>query len=114
MDEIIDEILTEDNSSIIEEEEIENEIEPLPALSKKMKLVIAKKYEFKEDSETDYMHQSRLRIVRKLNELRKREKGVIGPGDIDILSRMINNKIWYNVSYDSTNESYIEMILKLL
>jgi hypothetical protein len=66
--------------------------------------------EFKEDSETSAMFNSRKKIREGLQRLVK--EGVIVSQEIDMTSRIINNKIWYNVVYDTATEEYIAFILK--
>ena len=68
---------------------------------------------FKEYSETKYMYESRKAIVKRLEKLREKE-GVITHLEIEMYSRMINNKIWYNETYDETTESYLSYILELI
>ena len=65
---------------------------------------------FKEDSETSSMFRTRVDIARKLFESKK-NTGLIDPIEIDMVSRMINNKIWYNVKYDEATEEYIKTLL---
>lgn len=69
----------------------------------------SKKYDFKEDSETSSIFESRIKITEKLVKI-----NIINLDEIDMVARIINNKIWYNVVYDKNTESYIEHILKLI
>jgi len=68
---------------------------------------------FKQYSETKYMFESRKAIVKRLEKLREKE-GVITRLELEMISRMINNKIWYNETYDETTESYLSYILELI
>jgi len=78
-----------------------------------LKSSLSKEYDFKEDSETSYMFECRSLIVKRLKELRL-ELGALTMQDIEVISRMINNKIWYNVEYDKDSESFIKYILGLI
>jgi hypothetical protein len=64
----------------------------------------------KEDSETSSMFRTRVDIARKLFE-NKKNTGLIDPIEIDMVSRMINNKIWYNVKYDEVTEEYLKSLI---
>ena len=79
----------------------------------KLKELPGRKFDFKEDSETSAMFNSRLRIIELLKKLRL-QSGVITSQEINMLSRMINNKLWYGVTYSKEDESYITYILNLL
>jgi hypothetical protein len=79
----------------------------------KLKELPGRKFDFKEDSETSAMFNSRLRIIELLKKLRL-QSGVITSQEINMLSRMINNKLWYGVTYSKEDESYISYILNLL
>lgn len=79
----------------------------------KLKELPGRKFDFKEDSETSAMFNSRLRIIELLKKLRL-QSGVITAQEINMLSRMINNKLWYGVTYSKEDESYISYILNLL
>ena len=68
---------------------------------------------FKQYSETKYMYESRKAIVKRLEKLREKES-VITQVELEMISRMINNKIWYNETYDETTESYLSYILELI
>jgi hypothetical protein len=68
---------------------------------------------FKQYSETQYMYESRKAIIKRLETLRE-ETGVITRNELEMISRMINNKIWYNETYDETTESYLSYILELI
>jgi hypothetical protein len=78
-----------------------------------LKPTLGKEYDFKEDSETSYMFECRRNIVERLKKLRT-ESGALTMQDIEVISRMINNKIWYNVEYDKESEDYIKYILSLI
>ncbi len=67
----------------------------------------------KEDSETSSMFRTRVDIARKLFE-NKKNTGLIDPIEIDMVSRMINNKIWYNVKYDEVTEEYLKSLLSVV
>jgi hypothetical protein len=95
---------------------VEPPIELNPALSGKTKLKSLPGYKdvlFKQYSETKYMYESRKAIIKRLEELRQ-ETGVITRNELEMISRMINNKIWYNETYDETTESYLSYILELI
>lgn len=70
-------------------------------------------YDFKEFSETQYMFECRQKIVERLKTLRL-ESGVLTLPEIEVMSRMINNKLWFNVSYDKDSESFITYVLSLI
>jgi hypothetical protein len=101
-----------------DEEDLPTEpaVELNPVSSGKAKLKSLPGYKdvlFKEYSETKYMYESRKAIVKRLEKLREKE-GVITGLEIEMYSRMINNKIWYNETYDETTESYLSYILELI
>lgn len=87
--------------------------EQSPVSSPRLKELPGRKFEFKEDSETSAMFNSRLKIVEALKKLRLKT-GSITTQEIDMLSRMINNKLWYGVTYSKDDESYINYIINLL
>lgn len=87
--------------------------EPVKVKSKLKSLPGYKDVLFKEYSETKYMYESRKAILKRLEKVRL-ESGVITRNELEMISRMINNKIWYNETYDETTESYISYILELI
>ncbi len=101
-----------EDQELVAEELIPTETEKV-SKQKFLKPTLGKEYDFKEDSETSYMFECRQHIVERLKELRL-ESGSLTLQDIEVISRMINNKIWYNVEYDKDSESYIKYILSLI
>jgi hypothetical protein len=109
---------TEPNEEALSDQEfVEEELQPtdIPEITKQkvLKPLLAKEYDFKEYSETQYMFECRQKIYARLKTLRL-EDGVLTTPEIEVISRMINNKIWYNVSYDKDSESFIAYILSLI
>ena len=78
-----------------------------------LKPLLSHSYDFKEFSETQYMFECRQKIVERLKTLRL-ESGVLTISEIEVISRIINNKIWFNVEYDKDSESFISYILSLI
>lgn len=106
-----------DEESLSNQEFIANELQPtdVPQTTKQkfLKPLLGKEYDFKEYSETQYMFECRQKIYARLKSLRL-EDGVLTTADVEVISRIINNKIWYNVTYDKDSESLIEYILSLI
>jgi len=100
------------DQELVAKELIPTEIQEV-SKQKFLKPVLGKEYDFKEDSETSYMFECRRNIVERLKKLRI-ETNALTMQDIEVISRMINNKIWYNVEYDKESESYIKYILSLI
>lgn len=78
-----------------------------------LKSLLGRSYDFKEFSETQYMFECRQKIVERLKTLRL-ESGTLTLPEIEVMSRMINNKLWFNVTYDKDSESFISYILSLI
>jgi hypothetical protein len=106
-----------DEEMLSDQEFIAKELQPtdVPETTKQkfLKPVLGKEYDFKEYSETQYMFECRQKISARLKLLRL-EDGVLTTADIEVISRIINNKIWYNVTYDKDSELFIEYILSLI
>jgi len=108
----------EPNEENLADQEFEaEELQPtdVPEITKQkiLKPLLGKEYDFKEYSETQYMYECRQKIYARLKTLRL-EDGVLTTPEIEVISRMINNKLWYNVSYDKDSESFIAYILSLI
>jgi hypothetical protein len=101
-----------ENQELIAEELIPTEVQEV-SKQKFLKSALRKEYDFKEDSETSYMFECRRYIVERLKKLRL-ESGTLTLQEIEVISRIINNKIWYNVEYDKDSESYIKYIISLI
>jgi hypothetical protein len=94
--------------------QINEAIEPeKPKILKRLEPSTGFKYDFKEYSETKYMYDARIAILAKLENLRLKS-GVLTSQELQMISRMINNKIWYNVVYDKDSESYLKYIINMM
>lgn len=80
----------------------------------KLKFLQPPKPIFRETTETQAIYNTRVQIAERLKKVRfasGTRQGVLDPDSIDVISRMINNKIWFNTSYGST-EKYLKEIIE--
>lgn len=82
---------------------------------KKIKFLPPQRQIFKEVAEAKEVYESRLKIMEILGKMR------FGVGDkvvgmdldtVDIMSRMINNRFWYNIHYEPSIEIKINEIIE--
>lgn len=106
-----EEILADQEFNTTELQETEVPVKSSP--QKFLKPLLGYTYNFKEFSETQYMFECRQKIVEMLKTLRL-ESGVLTLPEIEVLSRIINNKLWFNVTYDKDTESFTSYILSLI
>jgi hypothetical protein len=89
--------------------------EPNLDLQKKLKFLPPQREIFKEVAEPEEVYQSRVKIAEILKKMRFQveNKAVAMDLDtIDIISRMINNRFWYNIHYEPSIEIKINEIIE--
>lgn len=99
---------TEDQDDKLEENMIVSE----PKVSKLVNLPVHKNI-FKESAEPNDMFETRLKIVNLLKNIQY-DGRYLDPDSVNVLSRIINNKYWYNMKYDKSTEENISHIMEII
>lgn len=79
-------------------------------VQRKVKTMEGIKVSYQGVAETKSMYDTRIKILNNLYRI----KTSIPFESLEMVSFIINNKLWYNCKYDTTTESFIERILSQL
>jgi len=106
-----DEPLTEQEIEDLDEEIVDKD---MTQPRKELKSLPRQRNIFKESVEPENVFQTRLKIYEILENLKVDKKYYLDPGSLDMLSRIINNKYWYNTVYDKTTEETVQYLMSLI
>lgn len=76
-------------------------------IQNKLRIIESKTPTYQGVAETEEMYQTRKTILKNLQRIKKS----IPFESLNMVSFIINNKLWYNSKYDSTTEAFIEKII---
>lgn len=83
---------------------------PNMKVQNKLRIIESKAPIYHGIAETEEMYQTRKTILKNLRQIKQN----IPFESLDMVSFIINNKLWYNSKYDSTTEAFIEKIINLI